>query len=174
VGHARHKKKEWRSTKLERRVQDMAHQRAARQLLRVSSNRFHEAQREYLKWEAFSLWVRTIVHVEGRPPAWMLEVLQKRCPGFLQGDRQPRNTHRRRTSFLPLHLLEWVHNHIFRDAKREGWLDALVFYTVRTPRSQQVWAYWEHCEREWKRKRPRSYPSFKKWSLAAEKRKVPR
>ncbi len=169
MGHAQHKKRQWRPTKLERRVQDMARRRAACQLSRVSANRFRKAQREYLEWEAFSLWVRAIADVEGRTPAWMLEVLQKRCPRFLQGNRQPRNTHRRRTDFLPLHLLEWVHNHVFSDAKREGWLDALIFYTVRAPRSQRVWAYWEHCEREWKKKRPRSYPSFKEWSQAAEK-----
>lgn len=173
MGNARHKKKEWRPTKLERRVQNLAHRRAARQLIRVTANRFQKAQQEYLKWEAFSLWVRTIVDVESRPPGWMLEVLQKWCPGFLQDQKRPRKTHRGQNSFIPLDLLVWIHNHIFRDAKREGWLDALVFCAVRTPRSRRTWAYWEHCEREWKKKRPRSYPSFKEWSLAAEKRKVP-
>jgi hypothetical protein len=173
VGHARHKKKEWRPTKLERRVQDMARQRAARQLLRVDEHRFQKAQREYLAWEAFSLWVRAVVDVEGRTPAWMLDLLQKRCPGFLQDEKRTRKMSRTQTNFPPLDLLQWIHNRIFSDAKREGWLDALVFYAVRDPRSQRVWAYWEHCEREWKKKRPRSYPSSEEWSRAAEKWKVP-
>ncbi len=173
MGHAQHKKKQWRPTKLERKVQDVARRRAARQLSRVSRNRFQRAQREYLAWEAFSLWVRTIVHVEGHPPAWILKVLQERCPDFLRYVKQSRKTHRRQPNSLPVHLLHWIHNHIFGDAKRGGWLDALIFCTVRNPRSQRTWAYWEHCEREWKKKRPGSYPSFKEWSRAAEKWKVP-
>jgi hypothetical protein len=45
---------------------------------------------------------------------------------------------------------------------------------VRDPRSQRTWAYWEQCEGEWKRKRPRTYPPFEEWSRAAEKWKSPR
>jgi hypothetical protein len=44
---------------------------------------------------------------------------------------------------------------------------------VRTPRSRRTWAYWEHCEREWKENQPRSYPSFAQWSHAAQKWKMP-
>lgn len=173
MGHAHQKKTESRPTKLERRVQDLARQRAARQLLRVSSNRFQKAQREYLAWEAFSLWVRAILNVEERPPAWMLEILRKGCPGFLQPEERYRRPRRWQSGPLPLRLLEWIHNHIFSDAKREGWLDALIFHTVRNPRSQRTWAYWEQCEGEWRRKRPRAYPSFEEWSRAVEKWKMP-
>jgi hypothetical protein len=173
VGHAHRKKREWRPTKLERRVQDIACRRAARQLLRVSRKRFQKAQQEYLEWEAFSLWVRAIIDVEGRAPVWMLEVFQKHCPGFFQNEERYRKTHRQRPGALPLRLLEWIHNHVFSIAKREGWLDALIFYTVRNARSQRTWAYWEQCEGEWRRKRPRAYPSFEEWSRAVEKWKMP-
>jgi hypothetical protein len=138
-------------------------------LLRVGSDRFKKAQQEYLDWEAFSLWVRAIFDTEGTLPAWLLHAVHKRCPGFLSPEKQSHGARIRKSHFLPLHLLEWIHNHIFSDAKREGWLDALMFYAVRDLRSQQTWARWEHCEREWKRKRPRSYPTFKEWSRAAEK-----
>lgn len=168
-----HTKKEWRPTKLERLTQERARRRAKRQLLRVNSTRFAKARQEYLEWESFSLWVRAIVDVEGILPAQTLETLQKRCPGFLQSERQSQRARTRQDNLLPLRLLGWIHNHIFSDAKREGWLDALVFYAVRDPRSQLAWAYWEQCEGEWKRKRPRCYPSFEEWSRAVEKWKMP-
>lgn len=171
--HVQDKKKEWRPTKLARRVQDMARQQATRQLLRVSAKRFEKTQQEYLEWEAFSLWVRAIIEAEGHPPAWMFEILEKRCPGFLQPDEGHRKTRRKESATLALRLLEWIHNHIFSDAKREGWLDALTFHTVRDPRSQRMWAYWEQCEGEWKKRRPRAFPSFEQWLRAAEKWKTP-
>lgn len=162
-----------RTTQLERKVQDMARQRAARQLLRVGARRFRKAQQEYLEWEAFSLWVRAIIEAEGHPPAWMLEVLEKRCPGFLQSEKGDRKARPTGAGPLSLRLLEWIHNHIFSDAKREGWLDALIFHTVREPRSKRTWAYWQQCESEWKRKRPCAYPSFEQWLGAAEKLRTP-
>jgi hypothetical protein len=173
VGLINHGNKEWCPTKLERRVQERARRRAKRQLLRVSPNRFKKALQEYLEWESFSLWVRAIVDVERILPAQILETLQKRCPGFLQSERQSQRARTRQANLLPLHLLEWIHNHIFSDAERDGWLDALVYYTVRDPRSQRTWAYWEQCEDEWMRKRPRAYPSFEEWCRAVEKWKNP-
>lgn len=153
---------EWRPTTLERRAQANARLRAKRQLLRVSAPRFEKARREYIEWEAFSLWVRAIADAEKRLPGAVARTIQRRCPGLLPKSR----TH---AKLLPLEVLKWVHNHIFSVAKRQGWLDALMFYSVRDPRSQRTWAYWEHCEREWKKKRPRSYPSLEQWVQAAEK-----
>ncbi len=153
---------EWRPTKLERRAQASARLRARRQLSRVSSSQFDKARREYIEWEAFSLWVRAITDSEKRLPAAVVRTIQRRCPGLLPQGRAP-------ADLLSLDVLKWVHNHTFGVAKREGWLDALMFYSVRDPRSQRTWAYWEHCAREWKKKRPRSYPNFRQWVQAAEK-----
>jgi hypothetical protein len=146
----------------------MARRQATQQLLRVSLNRLQKAQQKYLDWEAFSLWVRAIVDAEGQTPAWMSAILQKRCRGFLECEEEFRKAHPKKPGLLPLHLLEWIHNNIFADAKRERWLDAIIFYAVRDPRSQHVWAYWEHCERQWKHNRPASYPSFDEWRHAAQ------
>lgn len=156
----------WRRTALERHSQVSARLRAKRQLLRVSSARFEKARLEYLQWEAFSLWVRAIADAEKRLPTAVMKTVQQRCPGLLPQGRAP-------AKLLPLDILKWVHNHTFGVAKREGWLDALMFYSVRDPRSQRTWAYWEHCEREWKKQRPRSYPPFERWLHAAKKWRQP-
>jgi len=160
--------KQWRPSKTERRLQEIARRRANRQLQRVSSERFSQARKEYLAWEAFSLWVRVIVEAEGRVPAQISGILQARLPGFLEHERECREAHPKQASPLPLLLLEWIHDRVFAKAKEEGWLDALIFFSLRDPYSQRTWAYWEHCEDEWKRKRPASYPSLDEWLSAAE------
>lgn len=158
----RRNKEEWRPSELEQRVQMNARLRAKRQLLRVSPPRFEKARREYIEWETFSLWVHAIADTEKRLPAAVVKTIQQRCPRLLPQGR----TH---VKLLPLDVLTWVHNHTFAVAKREGWLDALMFYSVRDRRSQRTWAYWEHCECEWRRKRPPAYPTFMQWVRAAEK-----
>jgi hypothetical protein len=168
VGHARNRSKQLRPGRAERRVQEAARRRASRQLLRVSSDRFSQARQEYLDWEALSLWVRAIVDAEGRVPAQVSRNVQERCPGFLKYETQYRETHPKRASPLPLLLLEWIHEQVFAYAKQEGWLDALIFFSVRDPYSERTWAYWEHCKDEWSRRRPASYPSFDEWRLTAE------
>jgi len=168
VRRAPNRPQQWRPGRAARRLQDLALRRAARQLLRVPWDRFSRAQQEYLGWESFSLWVRAVVDAEGRVPAQVRRVLQERCPGFLDYETQYRKTHLKRASPLPLLLLEWIHDRVFAHAKAEGWLDALIFFSVRHSHSQRTWTYWEHCEEEWKRKRPTRYPSFEEWGLACE------
>ena len=160
--------KEWRPGKVERRVRELARRRATRQLLRTAWERFFQAQQEYLDWEAFSLWVRAIVQAEGRVPSSICRILEERCPGFLEYEKQCRKAHPEQASPLPLLLLEWIHDRVFAHAKQEGWLDALTFFAIRDPYSQCMWSYWEHCEDEWKLKRPSHYPTFEEWRSAAE------
>jgi hypothetical protein len=149
-------------TELERRVGDIASRRARRQLLQVPWDRFHKAYEPYIRWQAFVLWARAIVELEGTVPSWLEAILRKRCPGFMEEvDRSDK------PKLLGLQLLPWVHNHVFGLAKQEGWLDALVFYGFRDTRSQGYWTYWEHCENEWKKRRPASVPTFVQWRRLA-------
>ena len=168
VGHARNKSKQWCADDTARRVQELARYRATRQLLRASSQRFSQAQQDYLDWESFSLWVQATVEAEGGVPSWIDRTLQRRCPGFLEFERHCREAHPQQAAPLPVLLLEWIHDRVFMKAKEEGWLDALIFFSFRHPYSQRTWAYWEHCEDDWKRKRPARYPSFDEWRMAAE------
>jgi hypothetical protein len=42
-----------------------------------------------------------------------------------------------------------------------------VFYGFRDARSQGYWAYWEHCDSEWKKRRPSAIPTFVQWRRSA-------
>ncbi len=130
--------------------------------MRVPWDHFHKAYEEYIRWQAFVLWARAVVELEGCAPFWLEAILRKRCPGFAVETARSG-----KPELLGLQLLPWVHNQVFGFAKQEGWLDALVFYGFRDTRSQGYWAYWEHCESEWKKRQPASVPAFAEWRRSA-------
>jgi hypothetical protein len=135
--------------------------------MRVPWDRFHKAYEEYIRWQAFVLWARAIVELEGSTPPWLEAILRKRCPGFAE-----ESTRLNKPELLGLQLLPWVHNQVFGIAKEEGWLDALVFYGFRDIRAQGYWAYWEHCESEWKTRPPAPVPTLVQWRRSASSWKL--
>ncbi len=155
---ANHQMKTAKFTKLERRVGHIASQRARRQLMQVPWDRFHKAYEEYIRWQAFVLWTRAVVELDGCTPSWLEAILRKRCPGFTEEAARSN-----KPELLGLQLLPWVHKQVFGFAKEEGWLDALVFYGFRDIRSQGYWTYWEHCDSEWEKRRPAAIPTFVQW-----------
>src|SRR5439155_1324236 len=101
--------------------------------------------------------------------AWLAKILEERCPGLLgvesgrhQADPEADGP------LLRCRLLEWIEDNVLRAAKGEGWLRAVTFYAVRDPVYARDCAYWQHCERDWKRQRPSSYASFEEWRRASE------
>jgi hypothetical protein len=111
--------------------------------------------------------VQGIVAMQDSVPSWLVTDLQKHCPDFIEHEASSREP-----KLMALHLLEWVHNQEYGYAKRQGWLDALTFYGVRHPRSECAWAYWEHCENEWKRKQPNDFPLADEWWHTALRMKL--
>ena len=162
VQRASHQMKTTKFSKLERRVGHIASRRARLQLMQVPWNRFHRAYEEYIHWQAFTLWARAIIESEGGAPSWLKAILRKRCPGFAE-EAARSNRH----GLLGFQLLPWIDTQAFGFAKQEGWLDALVFYGFRDTRSQGYWAYWEHCESEWRKRRPAPVPTFAQWRRTA-------
>ena len=149
-------------TKVERRVGHIASRQARRQLMQVPWDRFRKSYEEYIRWQAFALWARAVIESEGSAPSWLKAILRKRCPGFTEELARSN-----KPELLGFQLLPWVQNQAFGFAKEEGWLDALVFYGFRDIRSQGYWAYWEHCETEWRKRRPAPFPTFVQWRRSA-------
>jgi hypothetical protein len=135
--------------------------------MRIPWDCFHKAHLAYPRRQAFALWAQAIVAAEGRSPSWLTAIVRRRCPGFIENEALLNEP-----GLLGIRLHEWIHKDVFRDAKGEGWLDALMFFGVRDLRSQAALAYWEYCEKEWNRRRPRSYPTFEKWWQTARKHKL--
>ncbi len=153
-----------RFSRIELKVHGMARRKANHQLLRVPWGTFRRAYEEYPRWQALALWGEAILGTGPPGHSSLLAALNKRCPGFVAGRSQLRQSEP-----LALNLLEWVHTQRFGYAKQECWLDALIFYGVRHPLSRGAWAYWEDCETQWNRKPPASAPSFERWWRTAVK-----
>jgi len=114
------------------------------------------------------LWARAVEEVERHFPEWLAEVVDKRCRGFLNFVEKQGTEHSDGRGYVWRQLERWVQERIFGNAWREGWMNAVGYYAPRDLTSLRNHAYWEYCEREWKRSKPVAYPSFREWLKASE------
>ncbi|HEV2416520.1 MAG TPA: hypothetical protein VGX94_01820 [Terriglobia bacterium] len=158
----------WRPGKLQQRVGEVARRMAEREAARIPWPQLRNAREQYVKWEAFTLWVRAIEDTESGFPEWLAEAVEKRCPGFLQFVAEHRLDDRRSPPFFWYHLERWINEHIFSRRRREGWMNAVGYYAVRDLAALRDEAYWSYCERQWKRSKPAVCPSFQEWRKTSE------
>ena len=125
-------------------LQRIARERADDEARRIPWQRLYDARNQYIDWQEFYLWVRSILEVEDRIPGWLVEILNARCPRFIETERAltPKAVKSR-----PLHfrLEDWINDHIFAFAKEEGWFNAITYYAVRDPLYQRSEVCWSEC-----------------------------
>jgi len=138
-------------------------QKALQQALLIPWRRLLEAASAYAEWHIFVLWVRTIAEFEEQLPEIVRAALGARCPGFLEDEVPRRQGHLHDQSFLWHSLAEWIAEHHFAEAKRQGWFDAVMFYAYKDPRTEQAWSLWERTREAWHSHRPTRWPSFEEW-----------
>src|SRR5579859_608945 len=158
----------WRPGQLEVRVSEMARRTAESQAARIPWPQLQKTREEYMKWEAFVLWVRSIEEAEGSAPEWLAKVVDRRCPDFSKFISKRNQDHRQGLRFLWYQLQRWVNDRIFGQVWKEGWMSAIGYYAARELASHRNHAYWLLCEREWSRSKPANYPSFRDWLKASE------
>jgi hypothetical protein len=147
-----------RFSSLELRVEAGARREANEQLLRVPWERFRRAYQQYPRWQALALWGESACATSHEPPSCLSRTLKRFCPQFAEA----------RSRSLPSEpfarqLLQWVHTRKFLRARREGWLDALIFYGVRHTLSRGAWEYAGYWETKWNRECPAPFPAFGQW-----------
>lgn len=147
-------------------LQRLARERADNQARRIPWQRLLEVRNQFIDWQEFYLWVRSILEVEERIPDWLTEILNNRCPGFLDLQKQlaPKTA---KEKPVYLRLENWIDDQVFGFAKRGGWFNAITFYAVREPRYQRAQVCWSESVEQWKKARPARYPSFEEWKLTA-------
>jgi hypothetical protein len=148
------------------RVQRLARERAEVQARRIPWQRLLDTRNEYIDWQEFYLWVRSILEAENRIPDWLVEVLNARCPGFLENDKRLASKAAKNRP-LALRLEDWIDDHVFGLAKQEGWFSAITYYAIRDPRYQRAEVCWSECVERWKKSKPVRYPSFEEWRAMA-------
>lgn len=150
------------------RVGQVARLTAEREAARIQWPRLQEAREKYVEWEAFVLWVQAIEEAEGEFPHWLAKAVERRCRDFFKFVENYKNDHSDGLPFVWRHLERWINERIFDKAWREGWMNAVGYYAARDLTSLRNHAYWEYCERQWKRSKPSAYPSFREWLNASE------
>jgi hypothetical protein len=94
----------WQPVRLQRQAGKGARQIAERHAARIPWPQLLKARELYVKWQAFMLWVRAIEEAEGHFPEWLAEIVEKRCPGFLQFVAERRLDDRRSPPFFGITL----------------------------------------------------------------------
>ena len=148
------------------RLQRLARERADEQARRVPWQRLYEVRNQYIDWQEFYLWARSIFEIEKGIPDWLADILKERCPGFL-GAEKALSPKALKARPLALRLEDWIDDHVFGFAKQEGWFSAITYYAIREPRYQRAEVCWSECVEKWKKAKPIQYPSFEEWKAMA-------
>ena len=145
-----------------------------RQIVKISRlvgpERFAAAVAQYMEWEAFTYWLRSLLESDAKFPDAVAKELQRRCPGFLECDEELRNTlspedYTRRWKAL----LEWGENRLFSEMQQEGWFDAVVYEARAHPQSVRTVDYWVfYWDDHWSSSPLEAFPSFQEWRCAAD------
>ena len=103
------------------RLQRAARERADGEARRIPWQRLMEVRNQYIDWEEFYLWGRSILEVEDGIPNWLVEVLNDRCAGFLETENALTSELAQKRP-LALRLEDWIDDHIFGFApKGDHW-----------------------------------------------------
>jgi hypothetical protein len=151
-----------------RRVERLARERADEQARHVPWQRLVMARNDYIDWQQFYLWTRSILEVEEHVPDFLANELNSRCPGFLDSDKKLSHETRGNRS-AALRLEGWIDDHMFASAKQGGWFNAITYYAARDPRYQQADVCWSKSIARWKKAKPLRYPSFEEWKEMASR-----
>jgi hypothetical protein len=117
-----------RFEKLTSRVQRQAQERAAELARHVPWQVLLETRNQYLEWQEFYYWARSIIESEGAVPEWLAGKLNEMCPGFLDTEERKAVRDTKAAEFGAFRLGEWIDNQIFAFAEKGGWLPAVTFY----------------------------------------------
>lgn len=162
-----HKKKRLRRGQLALRVQRHAHERAAEEARRIPWQVLLATRNQYLDWQEFYCWTRSIMESEQGIPDVLAKKLAELCPGFLEAEKEYVAKRPKEASLAPIRLGQWIDERIFGFAEQGGWLSAITFYAVREPRYQRASVCWSESVQEWQRARPIEYPPFDEWCAEA-------
>ena len=161
------RKKRLRPGELTSRLRRQAHERAAEEARRIPWQVLLAARNQYLDWQEFYHWARSIMECEHGIPDWLARRLDESCPGFLEGEKHYLSRHPKEAQLAPVRLGQWIDDRVFGFAKDGGWLPAITFYAVRESRYQKASACWSESVKKWRKAKPIRYPSLDEWRREA-------
>lgn len=127
---------EWRSRKPTQypTFDQWQHEVAAQPSLAASS--------QYVEWEAFALWTRSLIEAVHEIPAVVRSAVEARCPGFEAYVKTLRDKPCSDPAWLWEQLRGWIERHFFTEAFRDASIESLRVGAHRTLRSERIIDYW--------------------------------
>jgi hypothetical protein len=134
----------------------------------VRPERLSEAVDRYMDYEALAYWARPALERCAEPPAEVVNEMGRHCPGYLD----VRLTAPARASSRGVqdweHLMLWIGDQLFQDAKTEGWFDAILVRVRNHPRAIRTMEFADHCDELRGSELPAPYPPFEDWRREAD------
>ena len=149
------------------RVRRQTQRRALEQANRVTWKRLASAAAEYTEWQVFSLWLGAVVEAAKCVPAMVVKEVESRAPqliGRIRSDVEAAVTNGSGAgTSIWQDVSQWAEVHVFATVKREGWLDAVRYFSSMSLRSMQAWSLWEQTDEQWRVAAPKQFPTFAQW-----------
>ena len=149
------------------RVRRQTERRALEQAKRVPWKRLAAAADEYTEWQVFSLWLRAAVEAAKSVPAMVVQEMEFRAPqllGRILSDVGAAVTSGSGPGARAWQdVSHWAEVNVFIGAKREGWLDAIQYFSSVSLRSMQAWSRWEQSDEQWRVATPKQFPTYSRW-----------
>ena len=127
---------------------------------------------EYTEWHVFALWARAIVDAAADVPIAVRTEIERRAPGvygFLRPRLESLIDHGERPGILVWEDMTcWFEMNVFLPAKRQGWLDAVRYFSTMSLRSMKAWSQWEYTDALWRNSSPRRFPPLQEWGRAVD------
>lgn len=123
------------------------------------------ASSQYVEWEAFALWVRSLVEASCEVPTIVQATLEERCPGFLANVLAVRAKPCSDPQWLWDQLRHWIDEHFFSQAVRDSLIEDLRADAHRQLRSERVVDYWTRVHMNAAKE---TLPTFEQWLAGAD------
>ncbi len=148
-------------------MRDAFARRALEDAKRIPWPQLEEKADAYTEWQVLALWVRAAVDSVGRIPAVVSTELDRRAPAVLSAlsAKVNRALHRgnRPGAAAWEAMVCWTDLNLFLQARHEGWLDAVRYFSAASFRCMKAWSYWESVAPSIRCARPAAVPAFNEW-----------
>lgn len=148
------------------RVLHQNERRALEQARRVPWKRLAEAADEYTEWQVFSLWLRAVVDAAQGVPAVASQEIESKAPQLLnriRSDVKAAVTSDSPGTTIWQDVTQWLEVNAFTTARKEGWLQAIQYFSSVSLRSIQAWSHWEETDKRWRVVTPKQFPAYAEW-----------
>ena len=139
-----------------------AQERAEQQARLVDPSTLAEAVDRNVEAQAFCFWARLCFCAYGRITPVLRSYLDERCPGFVRTVPARGSPDFDAVAFWQK-LQKWVEAHVFGRAVREGWYDALGYYTAAHPRYRKVSEHWRETQQAIDTQKKAEIPLYEFW-----------